>query len=405
MVKPERRTRTDVMVALAIGVVVAVTAGLVWWTSDARATISRPADGPVPALTPAKAVPQSLRQVWSAPSAATTMPLVVGGAVVTGDGRAVEGRDPATGTTLWSYERDLDLCGVSFVYQYAVAVYPDTRGCGQVSTIDAKTGMRGPARSSYADPSVTLSSDGTAVLSAGENRLELWRSDMVRMLSYGALDARIKPDVPSQPLCRLVSAQASSSAVSVLEACPRQPDLRLTLLRPSDEEDTPELRYVQQPGVAPDSGARVVAVADTMTAVYVPTPEPVVNIVDETGATVASTPVPSPPSPQATMSRAGDLITWWTGDSVIVFSANGFEYRYTVTPEGRNKPLGPATIMAGRLLVPVTDGYDVFDPATGQGERHIPVTRPPSAAPVVPAVAGSMVIEQRGEELVALGQS
>ncbi|MGE2720971.1 hypothetical protein [Mycolicibacterium celeriflavum] len=405
MVKPERRTRTDVMVALAIAVVIAVTAGLVWWTSDARATISRPAAAPVEPLTPAKAVPQSLRQLWTAPSGRTTMPLVVGGAVVTGDGRTVDGRDPATGETLWTYARDLDLCGVSYVYQYAVAVYPDTRGCGQVSTIDAATGKRGSARSSYADASVTLSSDGTTVLSAGENRLELWRSDMVRMISYGALDARIKPDVPTLPLCRLVSAQASSSAVSVLEACPRQPDLRLTLLRPSDEEDTPELKYVPQPGVAPDSGARVVAVADTMTAVYVPTPKPVVNIVDETGATIASTPVDRVPSPEATMSRAGDLITWWTGDSVMVFSANNFEYLYTVTPAGRNKPVGPAAIMAGRLLVPVTDGYDVFDPATGQGERHIPVTRPPSAPPVVPAVAGSTLLEQRGGELVALGQA
>ena len=103
------------------------------------------------------------------------------------------------------------------------------------------------------------------------------------------------------------------------------------------------------------------------------------------------------------MSRAGDLITWWTGDSVMVFSANGLRYRYTVTPAGANIPLGPATMMAGRLLVPVTGGYDVFDAASGNGDRHIPVQRPPNSAAVVPAVAGSTVIEQRGDELVALG--
>ena len=56
--------------------------------------------------------------------------------------------------------------------------------------------MRGPSRTAYADPEVALSSDGTTVLSAGDSRLELWRSDMVRMISYGALDARIKPGVP-----------------------------------------------------------------------------------------------------------------------------------------------------------------------------------------------------------------
>ena len=403
MVKPERRTRGDVLAAAAIAAVVAIAAALIWWTSDTRATISRAAATPAPTLPSAKAVPSSLRQLWTAPSPKTTTPLVVAGNVVTGDGREVEGRDPATGNTRWTYARDLELCGVTYVYDYAVAVYPDVRGCGQVSTIDANTGERGPSRTAYADPEVRLSSDGTTVLSAGDTRLEQWRSDMVRMLSYGALDARIKPDVPAAEICRLVSAQASSTAVSVLEACPSQADLRLTLLKPADEEDTPNLKYVPQPGVRDDSGARVVAVSDTATAVYIPTPNPTVTIVDETGTTVASTLVAKPPSPNATMSRAGDLITWWTGDSLMVFSANGLRYRYTVSPSGDNMPLGPGTMMAGRLLVPVTGGYDVFDPATGTGVEHIPLQRPPSSAAVVPAVAGSTIIEQRGDQLVALG--
>jgi hypothetical protein len=403
MVKPERRTRADMVVAAAIAGVVALVAAIVWWTSDARATISVPAAAPVPSLKPATAVPDSLKQLWTAPSPKTNQPLVVAGAVVTGTGRGMEGRDPATGNTLWSYARDLDLCGVIWVYSYAVAVYPDGRGCGQVSTVDAKTGVRGPARSSYSDRDVTLSGDGTTVLSAGDTRLEMWRSDMVRMLSYGALDAPIKPDIPASPLCRFVSAAASSSAVSVLEACANQDDLRLTLLRPSDEEDTPELKYVQQNGVPDGSGARVVAVADTTTAVYVSTPKPRVDIVDETGTTIAGTVVPTPASPEATASRAGDLITWWTGDSVMVFSANNLEYKYTVAAAGDNVPIGPATVMAGRLMVPVSSGYDVFDPATGAGDRHIPVQRPPVSGPVVPAVAGSVLLEQRGDELVALG--
>src|SRR5690349_6550290 len=275
MVKPERRTRADVVAAIAIAAVIAVVAGIVWWTSDARATISRPAANAVPALPTAQVVPSPLRQLWSAPSPKTTMPLVVAGSVVTGDGHPVQGRHPASGSPVREYARtNLKLCGVSWVYQYAVAVYPDSRGCGQVSTVDAKTGKRGPARTSYADPEVRLSSDGTAVLSAGDSRLELWRSDMVRMLSYGSLDAKIKPGTPASPLCRLVSAAASSTAVSVLEACPKQEDLRLTLLRPSDDEDTPELKYVTQSGVSVDSDAQVVAVSDTTTAVYVPTPKP-----------------------------------------------------------------------------------------------------------------------------------
>ena len=111
----------------------------------------------------------------------------------------------------------------------------------------------------------------------------------------------------------------------------------------------------------------MIAVTDTTTAVYLPTPQPTVDVVDETGAIIASTLMPKPASPEATVSRAGDLITWWTGDGVMVFAANGLRYKYTVSAVGAQAPVGPATMMAGKLLVPVTNGYDVFDPETGSG--------------------------------------
>ena len=400
---PERRTKGDLLAALAIVVVIAVGATLIWWTSDARATLSQPAATPVPALKAARDVPSSLRQLWDAPSPKTTRPVVAAGSVVTGDGRQVDGRDPVTGAVLWSYARDAELCGVTYVYNDAVAVYPDARGCGQVSTIDGKTGRRSAARTAYADPEVRLSSDGTTVLSYGYSRLEQWRSDMVRMLSWGALDARIKPEVPVQPICRQVSAAASVSAVSVIEACPGQADLRLTLLRADKDEDQPLVKYVPLPGVPDDDTAQVIAVSGTTTAIYVPAPKPTVNVVDETGATIASTSMPKPASPQAVASTAGDVTTWWTGDGVMVFDTNGLRYKYTVSAVAGQAPVGPATVMAGKLLVPVTTGYDVFDPETGAGDRHLDIARPDGSTAVIPAVAGSTVLEQRGDILVALG--
>lgn len=404
MVKPERRTTTDLLAAAAIVVVVAVAAAVIWWTSDARATDSRPAALPAPNPTAAREVPATLKQLWTADSSATTAPVTVGGTVVTGVGRTVQGRDPATGRVHWSYARGSDLCAVSWVYHYAVAVYRDDRGCGQVSTLDGSTGRRGPARSSYADRHVEVSSDGTTVLSAGDTRLELWRSDMVRMLSYGEIDARVKPS--SRGLhsgCALKSAAASSSAVSVLEACGKQADLRLTLLRPSKEEDEPEQRYVPEPGVGAGSGARVLAVSETNTAVYLPTPQPRVDVVDAGGVTVTSNLLPKPPAQPGAVATIGPLITWWTGDAVLVFDAATLAYRYTIGAAGPAVPLGPATLMADRLLVPVTDGIGVYDPATGANERYLPVSRPPGTAQVIPAVTGSQVIEQRGDTIVALG--
>ena len=407
MVKPERRTRADVLAAVAIAVVVAVAAALIWWTSDARATLSRTAAVPVPNPPTARDVPATLRQLWTAPSPTTTnAPVVLGGTVATGEGRRVDGRDAGTGEARWSYTRDTDLCGLSWVYHSVVAVYRDDRGCGQVSGLDGATGRRGPARSGYADPRVRLSSDSMTVLSIGETRLELWRSDLVRVLAYGETDARVKPvNRGLHSGCTLVSAAASSSAVSVLESCTNQAGLRLVLLRPGKDDDEPQQKIVPEPGLEAGSGARVLTVGENSTAVYLPGGsgmQPRVEVVDETGVTVSSIPLSEPPSNAAAASQAGSLITWWTGNSVMVFDAGKFGLRYTIAA-GAKTPLGPAVMMAGRLLVPVTGGIGVYDPISGANERYITVDRAPSAAAVVPAVAGPWVVEQRGDTVVALG--
>lgn len=406
MVRPERRTKGDIVAAAAVASVVAITAALIWWTSDARATISRPAAVPAPNPTSARQVPAALTQLWTAPSPATSAPVAVGGTIVTGDGRRVDGRDSGTGQSVWSYARDTDLCGVSWVYHYAVAVFHDDRGCGQVSSLDGPTGRRGPARSGYADPQVRLSSDGTTVLSVGDTRLELWRSDMVRMLAYGETDARVKPSARGlHSGCKLVSAAASSSAVSVLESCANQADLRLVLLRPGKEDDEPQQHIVAQPGIGPDSGARVLIVWDNNTAVYLPGSsgmQPRVDVIDETGTTLSSTLVPRPPSKAAVVSHAGSLVTWWTGDSLMVFDVGNLRLRYSIAAGDTAAPLGPGVMMAGRLLVPVTGAIGVYDPLSGANERYIPVNRAPSNSAVVPAVSGSRVFEQRGDTVVAL---
>lgn len=216
MLRPERRTRGDLLAAAAIVAVVAVVIAAFWWFSSARRTTFRPADGPAPNVPAAQEVPQSFTQLWSAASGKTAAPVVMGGTVVTGDGRTMAGIDTQTGAARWSYARDAELCAVSYVYDLAVAVYPDRRGCGQVSGIKADTGQRGPTRTSYADNQVVVSSDGTAVLSYGPTRLELWRSDLVRMLSYGEIDARIKPvNTGLGQGCALMSAAASDSAAAV----------------------------------------------------------------------------------------------------------------------------------------------------------------------------------------------
>ena len=119
--------------------------------------------------------------------------------------------------------------------------------------------------------------------------------------------------------------------------------------------------------------------------------------------TTANLPLPKPPSPEAAATRPGDLITWWTGTAVMVFSASGMRYRYTVGPADTHVPIGPATMMAGRLISPVSDGVGIYDPTTGVNERYLPLRRAPAQSAVVPGVAGSTLLEERGATLVALG--
>ena len=403
MLAPERRTKGDLIAAAAIVAAIVVFIAIIWWHSSARATISRPAADATSTAAEADAVPAALTLRWRATSARTLAPVVVSGTVVTGDGRTVTGLDPQTGQQRWVYARDTDLCALSFIYDLAVAVYPDSRGCGQVSGIKASTGQRGPTRTSYADNQVVVTSNGSAVLSAGPTRLEMWRSDLVRMLSYGEIDARIKPVNQGVGTgCALMSAAASDAAAAVLEVCRDDSKLRLTLLKPAKEEDEPDTKNVDLPGLAIDSEARVLAVAGTTTAVFVPTPRPQVNVYDETGTVVSQTPLDSPPTLTGrapALTRAGEFITWWTGSAVLVFD-DELNYRYTFRDA---TALGPATMMADQLLVPVADGLAVVNPADGAVQRVIPVNHPTGDGPVIPAVSGTMVIEQRGAAIAGFG--
>jgi hypothetical protein len=60
-------------------------------------------------------------------------------------------------------------------------------------------------------------------------------------------------------------------------------------------------------------------------------------------------------------------------------------------------------MMGGKLLIPVTGAIGVYDPISGANERYIPVNRASGNSPVIPAVSGSRVFEQRGNTVVALG--
>lgn len=408
MLAPERRTRADVLAACAIAVLVPLAAGVIWLTGDAHGTESVPAAAPAAPAETALAVPDAFTEAWRAGSDAARFPVVAGGTAVTAAGDTVTGRDPATGEPLWTYRRDRPLCGALGAWNTVVAVYPDGRGCGQVTQLDGASGTRKAQRSSDADDPVSLSDDGTYLTSRGDTRMELWRSDLVRTLEFGRVDAPVNPGAQPRSGCTLLSSASSSNRVSVLQSCPGEPAVRLSVLNPAPKDAVePEeygSRVLDEAGEA-GAGARVLAVSGERTAVYLPaTPAAgaAIAVVDGTGAEVARHPAPDDVTPNAAVVRTGSFYSWWTGSRVIALRATDFAPAWSV--EGA---LGPGTVMAGQFLAPVDGAVAVFDAATGREIRRIPVDRgdftvAPGARPVTSAVLGSVLLEQRRDELVAL---
>lgn len=414
MPAPERRTRLDVAIAVLLTVLVVIAAGAVWWRSDARATVSEPALVELPALVPAPTVPTDVAELWRAPSAATGGPVVAGGAVVSADGSTVQGHDPVSGRVRWTYSRDLPLCTVAAQFAAAVAVYETDRGCSEVTAVRGSTGERGPQRSSDADDAITLVGDGTYLAAAGSTRTEVWRSDLVRTLELGRVDAPVVPDGQTRTGCTTTSVGLGNNRLGVVLECPDAdaPELVLLDAAPDGDARVP----VEQGSVALEgSDPLLLAVTAEESAVFLPTdaagaPQPRVAVVDSAGALLAEHPVDVAPGPTsataapalAPVARTSTVFSWFVDGTVIGLSAGDLRPVWTL-PDA----LGPGVAMADLLVVPVLEGLAVLDPGTGAVSRRIPVDRagydPAVDGPVLSDVAGSVLLERRGAELVALG--
>ncbi|MBF6337062.1 PQQ-binding-like beta-propeller repeat protein [Nocardia abscessus] len=409
MLAPERRTRADIISAVAIAVLVVIAGAVVWVRGDAHGTESVTASSTVPTPAAADQLPASLRELWRAPAGASARALVSGGAVVTADGDTVTGRDPRTGDQLWKYRRDMPLCGTEVQYGMVIAVYHDERGCSQATMLAGDSGARRTARSSYMDGDVRLSVDGTYLLAQGPRRLEMWRSDLVRTVEYGFVDAPVNVKTQPRKGCTLLSSGSSPARLAVLERCPADPADRLTVLNPAPKDNTVPEEYgshvLTGPG-ADSTEARVVAVSDSRIVLYFPGiaqgAEPLpprLAVYDGNGNPIVVHQLSASLSETTTTTRIGSAYLVFTGNSVIALNGSTFDPLWT-----SGGALGSPALMAGKLLLPVTGALAVLDPATGAEVGRIPVERPGhSGSPISLAVIGNTVLELRDGELRALG--
>ena len=412
MLVPERRRRSDLVVAAIIVTVASLVLGLIWLGSDARGTTSVTAQTPLPPAQAASTVPASLSELWRAHSPATSTPVVAGGAVVAADGGSVAGFDPATGSRAWEYSRDRSLCDIVGAWDSAVAVYRDERGCAQVTELNGSTGAREKQRTSDADAAIELSEDGTYVTSRGDTRLEVWRSDLVRTLEYGRVDAPVNPDGQPRSGCTLLSSASNSSRLAVLESCPGDAAARLTTLHPAPEDPREPEEFGSTIVTAltgadgPIAGAAVLATVGDRVAVAIPEHDDApaaVALFDGVCAPVMEFDLPEELTDGSEFDQspavidAASVFSWWTGAGTVALALGDLSPRWMMPGA-----LGPGALMAGRLLIPVPGGIAVVEAETGSIEQTIAFDRGDYSGPVSTAVIGDIVVEQRGDELVAL---
>ncbi|MGH3795045.1 MAG: Rv3212 family protein [Pseudonocardiaceae bacterium] len=405
MPAPERRTWGDLTAAAVLAVAVLVVAGTLWWTSDIRHTTSITATGPAPAEQAPDAVrlPSALRELWRAASPAAPVPLAKDGIAVTAAGGEVAGRDIGSGAIRWSYQRDLPLCTVGAAFDRVVALYQRGETCSETTTLQWADGRRGAQRTGPVEAPTRLAGDSDQAATTGRRYLEVWRSDLVRTLAYGRLPSPAEPATEPRPNCIHGSLALSSERLAVVEHCPDERSARLTVQRSRPKE--PEQPEVDFSTLVPGAQARVVALSTDRVAVAVPGP-PRLLVYDARGDVVGTYPlaVPDtdlrgdPPGGQVAITRTPTGFYWFTGSATVALDVDDLQPRWT-----HPGSLGPGSMFAGRLLLPVPGALRVLDPITGQELQTLPVNRGGYRGPVGTATDGSVVLEQRGGTLVALG--
>ncbi|MFD4638486.1 hypothetical protein ACFWN2_14300 [Lentzea sp. NPDC058436] len=408
------RTRADFIAVALIAVVSVVASVLTWAFSDARATTSVTGPSSWAPLPEVATLPPSLAEVWRAKSGASLSPVVVQtpskdtgeekpSTVVTGDGGEVSGRDPLTGDVRWTYKRDLSLCVVSSAWGRAMALYSKGENCSELTSLDGVTGERRAQRNGDAEPGTALLNEGSHLITTGSKFVEVYRrDDLVRSLEYGALRAIVNPGKQPRVGCAYGSVAVASGKFAMVERCPDDSSDRVTILKPNpDKSDEPK---VFGSAITGARNAQIVAITEKLVAVAVPNPSRLLIYDAETGNQVneAQIDVPAadftdPPNHVARVFTTKTNAFWFTGSRTISLSLETLTPLWTA--EGT---LGAGTTLAGRAVIPVQEGLRVYEQATGAVVGTIRLDREGHTGPVQLATAGPVVLEQRGETLIAL---
>lgn len=404
-IRPERRRRSDLIVAAALALVLIGGAVVVWVSSPTAHTTSDVATDPIKGPPDAGALPAGFTEAWHAPSAATPAPVVAGPAVITADGSTVTGRDARTGAAAWSYTRDLRLCTAAAAFPLrdigrAIALYEGHTGwCSELTELRPDTGARTGARNPDLRPGVRLVTNSTLIAGMNPTYLEVIREPLVETLAYGDLPTPVSA-AKGRKGCTFGSTAITSGRVGLIERCPGEQTDRLTVLLSDPEGKEPEIFSAVLPG----TGATLVALTGDRAVVALPNPARLL-VFDRAGAQLAVVPIDvpaadlaaDPPGGVAAVQSDGPHLFWWTGSRTVALDAGELTPLW-IFPFA----LGPAVKYGENVLVPVPGGLADVDPVSGNVRRVIPVQRAERDAPVRVTALGNVLLEQRGNEVFGL---
>ncbi|MGP5577912.1 Rv3212 family protein [Corynebacterium flavescens] len=325
------------------------------------------------------------------------------GLLITHEGSTITATT-ADGRTAWSYERtDVTLCSLSTAWDKVVATYRTSAGCGDVVAISAATGEYADTRSAINSPDVVSLSSNDRVGTVSSERAELWRSDLVRSVEYGDVEAPQESDMQEHADCTITSALTRTELLAVTETCPADPDSTWLRLQETTPEDSrkPEVEANIE---VDNSGAKLVAVGQKAAAVFIPGPSPEIVAYDRSGNEISrSAAQPAPLDDGASIPFApatADLphnVSWFDGERLYLFTPSDLHVDRVL-----GEAIGTPVAAGPELLVPVPEGIAVVDASNGSTRYTIPVDRGDYRGAVYLSLAGESIIEQRGDVAVAL---
>jgi hypothetical protein len=332
-----------------------------------------------------------------------------------------------------------------------LSVFAENGFCSQINTFDPVTGARSFTRTSPTGLRGQLTFGGPYAAWMDPTLVEIWRYDLYRTAQYGDL-----PN-PTQPFrqhlgCLFTDLAVADTQYATVEHCAAGgPHARIAL----NFTDPPTVDkkwdvFTLHPRMDLDTGsdaARIVGITADRVAVLVSAPSPAVVLYDAAGTVISRTRVNIPAADIAAADKSG-RITPANSDTLSRRSLIGTHLLSisqsttdtaqpatsipTTTPASPlptittgDRPqvsvqtltvdwvaahaLGLPAVVGGSLLMPVSGGLSVFAAAAGPtaGDsaapaRTLAVNRNGYTGRVYASAIGTMVIETRGHQVVAL---